>query len=102
MGVHVVDRGGCRYVTIDRPPLNVLDRATIAALQDALSPLDARRDLKAVVLRSAVAGTFSAGVDVADHTRMRAPGMLDAFHAVVRLLDAIPQGTIAAVDGRCL
>jgi cyclohexa-1,5-dienecarbonyl-CoA hydratase len=102
MTVSIEDRDGCRIITLDRAPLNVLDLATMAALREALAPLDARRDLKAVTLRSAIPGTFCAGADVADHTRERAPAMLEAFHAVVRRLDAIPQGTIAAVDGRCL
>ncbi len=102
MSVRVSERPGVFEVTLDRPPLNVLDVATLGALGAALQPLLQRRDLKAVVLRSAVPGTFSAGADVADHTRERAPAMLAAMHAAVRLLDTLPQPTIAAVEGRCL
>jgi cyclohexa-1,5-dienecarbonyl-CoA hydratase len=89
-------------VTLQRPPLNVLDIPTIRALHDALFPLLVHRDLKVLVLRSGLEGVFSAGVDVLDHTRERAGAMLDAFHRVFRLLDALPQASIAAVDGRCL
>jgi len=32
----------------------------------------------------------------------RVSDMLEAFHAVFRLLDTLPQATVAAVDGRCL
>jgi len=41
-------------------------------------------------------------VDVRDHTRERVTTMLAAFHGVFRQLDALPQATIAAVDGTCL
>ena len=67
-----------------------------------LAPLAGRRDLKAIVFRSAIPGTFSAGVDVRDHTRERVAAMLEAFHGVFRRLHALPQATVAAVDGTCL
>lgn len=102
MTVRTAERPGVFEVTLDRPPLNVLDVATLESLSAVLEPLGDRRDLKAVVLRSAIPGTFSAGADVADHTRERAPAMLAAMHGVVRLIDALPQPAIAAVDGRCL
>lgn len=102
MNVRVDERHGVRYVTLARPPLNILDIATIGALHDALAPLRSRSDVKALVLRSAVDGAFSAGVDVAAHAPDEAPEMLRAFHAVFRLLDVLPQATVAAVDGQCL
>jgi cyclohexa-1,5-dienecarbonyl-CoA hydratase len=89
-------------MTLGRAPLNVLDIATLEQVRGLLEPLADRRDVKAVVLRSSLPGTFSAGADVADHTRERAPAMLAAMHALVRLLDALPQVTMALVDGRCL
>ncbi len=100
--IHLEERDGALRLTLHRPPLNVLDIATLEALAGHLRPLAARRDLRALVLRSALPGTFSAGADVADHTRERAPAMLAAMHAVVRLLDELPQVTLALVDGRCL
>jgi cyclohexa-1,5-dienecarbonyl-CoA hydratase len=100
--VRFEDKDGARWITLDRPPVNVLDIATIEALAAALAPLTDRRDLKAVVLRSAIPRTFSAGVDVRDHTRERVTTMLPAFHGVFRQLDALAQATIAAVDGTCL
>jgi cyclohexa-1,5-dienecarbonyl-CoA hydratase len=100
--VRFEDRDGARWITLERPPVNVLDIATIEALDAALASLPDRPDLKAVVLRSAIPRTFSAGVDVRDHTRERVSGMLAAFHGVFRRLDALPQATVAAVDGTCL
>ena len=100
--VRVEERAGAFRVTLDRPPLNVLDIPTLEAVQSSLQALAERRDVKAVILRSALPGTFSAGADVADHTRERAPAMLVAMHAVVRTLDELPQASIALVEGRCL
>lgn len=96
------ERGGALWISLHRPPLNVLDVATIGRIGETLRGLLSRRDLKALVLRSAIDGTFSAGVDVADHTRERAGEMLEAFDTLIRLLDELPQVTLAAVDGRCL
>ncbi len=100
--IHLEERDGALRLTLHRPPQNVLDVATLEALAGHLRPLASRRDLRAIVLRSALPGTFSAGADVADHTRERAPAMLAAMHAIVRLLDDLPQVTFALVDGRCL
>jgi len=100
--VRCEDKDGARWITLDRPPVNVLDLAAIEALDAALAGLGDRRDLKVVVLRSAIARTFSAGVDVRDHGRERVDAMLTAVHGVFRRLDALPQATIAAVDGTCL
>jgi cyclohexa-1,5-dienecarbonyl-CoA hydratase len=100
--IRVEDVGGARWITLDRPPVNVLDTATIEALDQALQPLAARTDLKAVVFRSAIARTFSAGVDVRDHTRERVASMLESFHRLIRRLDGLPQATVASVDGTCL
>ncbi|PYQ54815.1 MAG: enoyl-CoA hydratase [Acidobacteria bacterium] len=100
--VKVEDADGARWITLDRPPVNVLDLPTIAAIGAALTALESRRDIKVVVFRSAIAGTFSAGVEVRDHVRERVGAMLDAFHGVVRHLEALPQATVAAVDGTCL
>jgi len=96
------ERGGALWVSLDRPPKNVLDIPAIRALDLTLGPLAERRDLKVLVLRSALPGVFSAGVDVAVHRRERVPEMLESFHAVFRRLDGLPQVTVAAVDGVCL
>jgi cyclohexa-1,5-dienecarbonyl-CoA hydratase len=100
--VRVEFRGPAAFVILERPPLNVLDLAMIRDLRDALAELATRRDAKVIVLRSALPGTFSAGVDVAAHAPAEVGGMLEVFHDVFRVLDTLPQLAIAAVDGRCL
>ena len=100
--IRIDQRGTTAYLTLARPPLNVLDLPAIGSLAQALAGLAVRRDVKAVVLRSEVEGAFSAGVDIAAHAPERAAEMLRATHDVFRLLDTLPQATLAAVDGLCL
>ncbi len=98
--VRVQDRGAARRLTLVRPPLNVLDTPTIRLLDEALA--SAPDTAKVVVFDSAIDGAFSAGSDVGDHRRDEAPGMLEAFHALIRRLWRSKQASICAVDGRCL
>jgi len=98
----VDERAGALWLTLRRPPVNVLDIPTVREIRRALKGLPTRQDLKVLVLRSALPGTFSTGMDVADHRPERVRQMLGAFHRLVLFLDQIPQATIAAVDGRCL
>ena len=98
----VDERGGALWLTLHRPPLNVLDIATLRDIRRALKELPTRPDLKVLVIRSALPGIFSAGMDVRDHRRERVRQMLGAFHRLVLFLNQIPQATVAAVDGRCL
>jgi cyclohexa-1,5-dienecarbonyl-CoA hydratase len=100
--IAVEERTGSWWVSLQRPPLNVLDIPAIRELYAALEPLARRPDVKVVVLRSALPRVFSAGVDIRDHTRERVGEMLETFHAVFRLLNRLPQATVAAVDGACL
>lgn len=100
--VHLEVSAATAVVTLTRPPVNVLDIATIGVLRAALEEVAARKAVKVVVLRSGLAGTFSAGVDIKDHTRDRVSAMLESFHGVFRVLDRMPQVALAAVDGRCL
>ena len=100
-GINVSDERATRSITIARPPLNVLDLPAIDALHAALADA-ASRPLKCVVIRSGLPGVFSAGVDVAAHAPERAPAMLQAFHRVCLLIHALPQASVAAVDGPCL
>lgn len=88
------------WVTLDRPPLNVLDIAMMESLDAALVRALPESDF--VIFRGAGAKAFCAGADVADHTPERVGKMLRAFHAVFRRLATADCLTIAAVHGYCL
>jgi len=90
--------GGVARITLDRPPLNILDLAMSAALADALD-----QAAGAHVLVLAGAGrAFCAGVDVLDHVGERAAPMLASFHGVIRRLLRFEGPVIAEVGGAAL
>lgn len=51
-------------VTIDRPPVNAITRATMAELRDAFTTLGADRDVRVAILTAAGERAFIAGVDL--------------------------------------
>ena len=92
---------GIAHVTLDRPPLNVLDIDTLRALNGALQQCDAPA-IRVLVLRSALPRAFSAGVDVADHSTSRLDAMLAEVRENARLLLNLKPLTIAAIQGSTL
>jgi cyclohexa-1,5-dienecarbonyl-CoA hydratase len=90
------------WLTLDRPPLNVLDIAMLQELDGVLTDLAGNDEASLVVIGGAGEKAFSAGVDVADHTPEKMPEMIRAFHAALRKLARLPQATVAAIDGVAL
>jgi cyclohexa-1,5-dienecarbonyl-CoA hydratase len=88
------------WITLDRPPLNILDIRMMESLAAALDR--ALPDLDFVVFQGAGSRAFSAGAEIADHTPERVAKMLSAFHAIFRRLSKADCVKIAAVHGFCL
>jgi enoyl-CoA hydratase len=55
---------GVASVTIDRPPVNAMNRALYRELRDVMQSFDHRPEVNVVVLRSASARAFLAGADI--------------------------------------
>jgi cyclohexa-1,5-dienecarbonyl-CoA hydratase len=83
------------------PPLNVIDLRTAHELHEALTELEANREVS-VILFEGDARAFSAGVDIKAHLPEQIREMLTSFHAVIRAIVASRKVTIAAVQGACL
>jgi cyclohexa-1,5-dienecarbonyl-CoA hydratase len=92
--------GRLATILLDRPPLNVMNIATMREFHHAIVNLAGRCDI--LIFRGAGDKAFSAGAEIADHTPDRVADMLDAFHAIFRELWRSPMLTIAAVHGHCL
>lgn len=88
-------------LTLDRPPLNILDLETLEQLGALLTGLP-EDELQLMVVRSASPKAFSAGVAVDDHTPDKIDRMLSLFHAALERLRRLPFPTLAAVNGHCL
>ena len=98
--IHVHVEGRTAWVTLDRPPLNILDIAMMKSVSRALARLIAECDF--IVFQGAGPKAFSAGAEVRDHTPDRVAEMLAAFHEVFRQLGRADCLTVAAVHGHCL
>jgi len=99
--IKVEDCGGIATVTMNRPPLNILDMAMMGELNDALESLVYKDEYAAIVIRSS-GKAFCAGVDVADHSADKVADMIRQFHGIFRKLAATNALTIAAVQGAAL
>ena len=102
MGIKVENKERVVHITMDRPPLNVLDIPLLRELDAVLTACAEDTAADVMVIEGAGQRAFSAGVDIRDHTREKVPEMLDVVHGVIRKLLALPQVTIAVVRGVCL
>jgi len=94
---------GAAWLTINRPPLNWLDIATMKEMNLALDEaLAAGPELKVLVIQAAGEKAFSVGVDVGDHTEDKVDEMIETFHGIFRRLERLEIPTIAAVRGAVL
>lgn len=100
--IRVQREGRVATLTVDRPPLNILDMEALAALGGAVSGLREETELQLVVVRGAGAKAFCAGVSVQDHTPDKVPEMLSRFHGALNAVRGLPALTLAAVHGHCL
>jgi len=92
---------GVARISLDRPPLNVLDIDTLRQLNEALRQCD-RTSIRVILLDSLIPRAFSAGVDVRDHAADRLDAMLAQVRENARLLLTLEPVTIAAVHGSTL
>jgi cyclohexa-1,5-dienecarbonyl-CoA hydratase len=102
MHVLMQKRDRVARVTLDRPPLNVLNLTMLQELKAVINSLETDPAIDLLIISGAGGRAFSAGVDIKDHTREKAPAMLETVHGVIRTLLALPQITVAAVRGVCL
>ena len=89
-------------LTINRPPLNILNIAIMEEMNEALRSLMGNKEIKVVIISGSGDKAFSAGVDVADHTGEKVEKMLHVFHDIFRNLSKLDQASVAALKGMTL
>lgn len=92
---------GIGTITLNRPPVNILNIAMMEEINHVLTSWQGNRDLK-VALFNAKGKCFSAGVDVGEHMGDLAPKMIDVFHGIFRHMDKLGCLTMASVYSSCL
>lgn len=88
-------------ITLNRPPLNIMNIEMMAEIGEALESLHNEDHVKLIVVSSACK-VFSAGIDMADHTPQKVFQLLDAFHKIFLTMIEIGKPTLAAVNGPAL
>lgn len=88
-------------ITLNRPPLNVLNIEMMEEINVALEALKWDTKLKVLIFKGE-GKAFSAGVDVEEHAGNKAEEMIHVFHQIFFNLTRIKAPTIALVNGSAL
>ena len=94
-------QGPVARITLNNPPLNIIDVPMMEELAEALAEIEAQLEIGILIIRGSQKA-FSVGVDVAAHAPNQVEGMLAQFHAIIRTLVGSKKVSIAAVHGHCL
>jgi enoyl-CoA hydratase/carnithine racemase len=103
LGVDVDE--GVAFVTLDHPPVNLLDAALIGSLSSLADELADDDAVRAVVVRSADPEFFIAHADLGliqalPRDRRDRPEQLEFIHVFMERWRTLPQVTIAQLEGR--
>ncbi len=94
-----VDRAGAiAVIRVDSPPVNTIDARVRAGLAEALTGLEAARDVKAVLL-ICVGSTFFSGADINEFS---GPPKEEEYRRLFARLESLPVPVVAAMHGTVL
>jgi cyclohexa-1,5-dienecarbonyl-CoA hydratase len=93
--------GGVGSITLNRPPVNILNIEMMEEINRALRYFRDEKGLKVLVFR-AEGKAFSAGVDVGEHLGDTVKKMIETFHGMFRLMDELQAPSVAVVNGSAL
>jgi len=88
-------------IVLDNPPVNIMTQAMMEEINAVLNDLIKDNDLHLLIFK-AEGKHFSAGADVAEHTKERCPEMIPEFMRLFFNLNRISCPTIAVVQGMAL
>jgi len=98
----VEKQAGIAKLTINRPPVNVMNYDTIAEISTALEEIQKDTEAKVLLIRGSGNRAFCAGVEVKDHIGDMVPKMMTGFEKMIRLLRGLNKPSIAVVNGVAL
>jgi len=93
---------GVARITINRPPLNILNAETISEITLALKTAQSDKSISVIVILGAGDRAFSAGVDIKEHLPDKIDSTLESFHRMFRVMAEINKPVIAVVNGMAL
>jgi len=93
-------------LTIDHPPVNALNQATLMELNEAVDEVIANPEIKAVVITGGGQMAFVAGADISEFPKIesveQAKTVSQTVHAIYRKIECAPKPFIAAINGLAL
>lgn len=100
--ITIEKQGGIGKLTLNRPPVNILNYEMLVEMNAALDDLAKDDDTKVVLVRGAGSRAFSAGVEVKDHLGERMPLTIAEFGKVFHSLHNLGKPSIAVINGVAL
>ncbi|RLF11131.1 MAG: hypothetical protein DRJ98_04410 [Thermoprotei archaeon] len=94
-------KDGVAWITLNRPPLNVMNTEMLLELADAFRKAGSDEAVSVIVVTGA-GKAFSAGADVADHMPDKLDAFIKAFNGVFYAMWEVDKPIIAAVNGHAL
>lgn len=95
-------QGGIARLTINRPPVNVIDFETLTEMNAALEEVTKGEESRVLLIQGAGNRAFCAGVEVKDHLGETMPRMIREFGRTISLLRNLGKPSIAVVNGVAL
>jgi enoyl-CoA hydratase/carnithine racemase len=93
-------------LTLDYPPMNVLNTTTVTELNDTLDELLANDEVKAIVITGGGQYAFIAGADINQIASIKSPeegrGLSKMGHALMNKIENAKKPIIAAINGYAL
>jgi len=93
---------GVARISVNRPPLNILNAETLLELTLALERARSDGSVAVVLITGVGDRAFSAGVDIKDHFPERVSSTLSVFNKVFSTLENLDKPTVAVVNGVAL
>lgn len=103
--VQIEQADGVARITLEAPPMNAMDRAMVAQLEQALATCARDDAVRAVIVQGAGTRAFSAGSDLTELRALIArgaealAGKIAQDQRVFGALARLPKPTVAAVEG---
>lgn len=92
---------GVAVLTLNRPPLNVLNITMMQEISHALAELFANTSARVLLIRGE-GKCFSAGMDVGDHMPDKVEGMMKEMHTMFERLAVLEIPTVSSVHGSAM
>jgi cyclohexa-1,5-dienecarbonyl-CoA hydratase len=94
-------KDGVAWITLNRPPLNVMNTEMLLELADAFRRAGADGSTSVIAVTGA-GRAFSAGADVADHMPDKVEAFIKAFNGVFYAMWEVDKPIVAVVNGHAL